>query len=148
MRPRSVFGLCLTGLLNRFKRDVSHRQRRMQPPHVEGGLYLDREPAGTQIVVQTANRQYLLETCEGCEAILSGHPDYCPEPIHVRLYGSSAETAKVLPGFIGQGQCLLLLHPSGRYIRTSPVRQVRKLTSLLKVSRASYIPSERDSLSN
>jgi hypothetical protein len=95
--------------------------------YVEDGVYLDRIPAGTRLVVQTVNRQYLLEAREGCEALLSGHPKYCPEPVGVTLCGSGPRTATLVPGFIGPGRCLTILYPGGRVIRTSRVSEVRKL---------------------
>jgi hypothetical protein len=90
-------------------------------------MYLDRIPAGTQLVIQTVNRQYLLETREGCEALLSGHPSHCPEPVGVTFYDSGSRTARFAPGFIGPGLRLTVRYPSGLVVRTSRVREVRKL---------------------
>jgi hypothetical protein len=94
-------------------------------------MYLDRMPAGTQLVIQTVNRQYLLETREGCEALLSGHPMHCPEPVGVTFYGSGSRTARFVPGFIGPGLRLTVRYPSGLVVRTSRVRDVRRLNSAL-----------------
>jgi hypothetical protein len=92
-------------------------------------MYLDRMPAGTQLVIQTVNREYLLETRKGCEALLSGHPMHCPEPVGVTLYGSGSRTARFVPGFIGPGLHLMVRYPSGLVVRTSRVREIRKLKS-------------------
>lgn len=129
MRSKRVFDLGIPDFLNCCKSHLTRLLRRISTPNVEDGVYLDQVPAGTQLIVQTVNRQYLLEAREGCEALLSGHPEYCPEPVDVTLYGSRSRKARLLPGFIGLGQCLVLVHPSGRFIRTTRVREVRKLNS-------------------
>jgi hypothetical protein len=129
MRRTKVFGRCVGNLINRFKSRLSRRQRQISTSSFEDGVYLERVPAGTQLIVQTVNRQYLLEAREGCDALLSGHPEYCPKPVGVTLLGSRSRTATLAAGFIGRGHCLVFLHPSGRFVRTSRVREVRKLKS-------------------
>lgn len=114
---------------SRIKSHLSRLLRRISTPDPEEGVYLDQVPSGTRLVVQTAHHQYLIEARKGCEALLSGHPVYCPEPVGVTLYGSRSNAATLVPGFIGLGHCLVLLHPTGRFIRTSRVRAVRKLDS-------------------
>lgn len=144
MRPKRVFGLCIFDFFNRFKSHLSQHPRQISTSNVEDGVYLDRVPAGTQLIVQTVNRQYLVETREGCEALVSGHPKYCPEPVGVTLYGSESRTATLLPGCIGPGLCLVLLHPSGRFIRTSRVREVRKPNSALLICSKSCTAEGKD----
>ena len=128
MRPKTAFRRRIFDFWQRFK---SHFCR--HPPQisasVEEGLYLDRMPAGTQLAIQTLNRQYLLEMREGREAVLSGHPMHCPEPLGVTLYGSGSRTAKFVPGFIGPGLRLTVRYPSGLVVRTSRVREIRRLNS-------------------
>ena len=128
MRTDTVFNLGID-FLNSVKAHVSQLLRQVLTPNAEDGVYLDQIPAGTQLVVQTVTRQYLLEAREGCGALLSGHPDYCPEPVGFTLYGLRSRTVTLVPGFIGLGRSLVLHYPSGRFIRTSHVREVRKLNS-------------------
>jgi hypothetical protein len=144
MRPAKVFDLGILDLLNCFKSHFSHLLRQISTPNDEDGVYLDRVPAGTQLIVRTVTRQYLLEAREGCEALVSGHPEYCPEPVGVTLYGSRFRTARLVPGFIGPGHCLVLLHPSGHFIRTSRVREVRKLNSAPMIRSESCIEESKN----
>ncbi len=128
MRTKRAFRLCILDFLQRFKSHLC-RHRRQRSTSVQEGLHLDRMPTGTKLVIQTVNRQYLLETREGCEALLSGHPRHCPEPVGVTLYGSGSRTVRFVPGFIGPGRRLTVWYPSGLVVRTSRVREVRRLNS-------------------
>lgn len=118
-----------------FPPHASEHPPRLSHCRVEDGVYVDRLPAGTRLIVQTVHRQYFLETRGGYEALLSGHPQYCPDPVAVAVHGSSYETRVLLPGFIGPGVRLRFVHPSGRVIRTSRVRAVREVSSAAVICR-------------
>lgn len=50
---------------------------------------VDQLPPGTRLVVQTANRDYvIIDTCGGLDAFLQGHPACCLEPVPVYVRGS------------------------------------------------------------
>ena len=132
MRPKRTFRLCIFDFLQRFKSHLCRHPRQISAS-VEEGLYRGRMPAGTQLVVQTVNRQYLLETREGCEVLLSGHPKHCPAPVGVTLYGSGSRTARFVPGFIGPGLRLTVRYPSGLVVRTSRVREIRRLNVVTRM---------------
>ena len=125
MRPKRTFHLFILAFLQRLKSHLCRHPRRLSPSVVEG-IYLERVPAGTQLIIETINREYLLEMREGCKALLSGHPKHCPEPVSVTLYGSGSSTARFVPGFIGPGLRLTVRYPSGLVVRTSRVREVRR----------------------
>ena len=115
--------------MNCSKPHPSQHSRHISTSTVEDGVYLDELRAGTRIIVQTVHRQYLLETRGGCKVLLSGHPKYCPEPLEVTVQGATCGTPMLVTAYIRPGQCLRFLHPNGRIIRTSRVREVRKLSS-------------------
>jgi hypothetical protein len=60
------------------------------------------------------------------------------------FYGSRSITATLVPGFIGPGHCLELLHPGGRRFRTSRVREVRLVNSARKVCSRSCTEEGKD----
>jgi hypothetical protein len=95
----------------------------------EGGVWIDRLPAGTRLAVRTAHTPYLIETRGGCEALISGHPDYCPEPVIVAVHGSTRSRWMIKPRFIGCGMQLEFRHPLRGIIRTSRICAVRRLSA-------------------
>jgi hypothetical protein len=73
-------------------------------------------PPGSLLEVETKNRQYRIE-CLGGDAIrISGHPNYCPEPVSGRIMTS---------GLIERGEHLRLLLEENRPLTTSRVTHVR-----------------------
>ena len=48
---------------------------------IEGGLYINHLPNGTTLSVQTMNRVYTLVLLGDGAALISGHPEFCPEPV-------------------------------------------------------------------
>ena len=93
----------------------------------EPGVYIDRLPKGTQLLVETAHRNYLLEIRGGLNALISGHPNYCPDPVPVVVCGSRARGFEMRRGFIGRGMRLEFWHPARGIIRTSAIWRVRIL---------------------
>jgi hypothetical protein len=86
---------------------------------------VDQVPAGTRLVVETANREYLIETCGGLSAFLQGHPGYCPEPVPVYVRGSGRRGFTPQQGSIRCGMRVDFWDPArGVVITTSRVRRV------------------------
>ena len=57
------------------------------PSQAPEGVDLKNLRPGSLIDVETKSRHYLIE-CLGGDAIrISGHPEYCPEPVRARLEG-------------------------------------------------------------
>src|SRR6202166_42408 len=56
---------------------------------IEGGVYLGDLPPATVLQIQTLNHCYTAVLLGGSEALLSGHPEFCPEPVHVAISGST-----------------------------------------------------------
>src|SRR5262245_60651375 len=56
---------------------------------IEGGVYLDDLSEGAVLEVETQNHEYIIVTgCRG-STLISGHPQYCPTPVEVRIAGST-----------------------------------------------------------
>ena len=94
-------------------------------PEVEDGVYLDDLPEGIVLEVETNHHRYTIVNRTHSEAIISGHPTFCPEPIAVRVEGSIWGGCSLKPGFIGLGMRLTFQLPTHRTITTSPIVQIR-----------------------
>jgi hypothetical protein len=92
---------------------------------IEGGVLLDHLPEGAELEVETENRCYHLRICGGGEALISGHPRYCPEPVKVKVHGSTWGGSLLRRLFIGRGLQLEFCHPEHMTILTSPVVDIR-----------------------
>jgi hypothetical protein len=92
---------------------------------VEGGVFLDRLPPGTILRVETQNRSYTLVNRGNGEALISGHPKFCPEPVLVHIDGSNWGGSMLKTAFIGRGMHLEFRHPVHRTIMTSCIVDVR-----------------------
>ena len=92
---------------------------------VEGGVYLSDLPFGTELVVETENRQYHLTHQGAGRAMISGHPEYCPDPVLVTIDGSNWGGSMLKMSFIGRGMRLEFRHPQYRTIMTSRIVNIR-----------------------
>ena len=78
-------------------------------------------PPGSRIDVETKSRHYQIE-CMGGNAIrISGHPEYCPEPVVARLEGSFDKTEGLEWGIIGRGKKLVFMLNDNRPVTTSRI---------------------------
>jgi len=66
-----------------------------------------------------------IECLGGTKIRVSGHPDYCPEPVRASLQGSVDKEGTLEPGFINCGMRMILLLDEVRPITTSSVLNVR-----------------------
>ena len=63
----------------------------------------------------------------GSEALISGHPQYCPEPVQVAISGSTWGGSMLKQRFIGRGMHLEFCHPEYRTpIVTSKIQEIRE----------------------
>ena len=60
---------------------------------IEGGVYLNELPEQSTIEVVTQNRGYTLVVRRDGQAMISGHPEFCPEPVLVRIRPHSSAAA-------------------------------------------------------
>ena len=93
---------------------------------IEGGVYLRDLSEGDAIEIETENHLYTLVPCGSREALLCGHPDFCPEPVRVVIHGSTWGGAMLKEAFIGRGMHLEFSHPAYPLpITTSRIVKIR-----------------------
>lgn len=88
---------------------------------VEGGVYLDELPERSVLQVVTQHHCYTIVKCSNGQALISGHPEFCLEPVAVGIAGCTWGGSMLKLRFIGRGMLLEFLHPTYRTIRTSRV---------------------------
>jgi hypothetical protein len=80
---------------------------------------------GCVIDVETKSRHYLIECLGGNSIRISGHPEYCPEPVAARLHGSIDSQGGLDFGIISRGHSFRFLVNEHRPITTSRVVRLR-----------------------
>ena len=88
---------------------------------------MDELPVGAVIEVDTGHHTYLIENRGKGKVLISGHPEYCPEPVLVDLHGSVGRESPLKILLIEPGTRMEFEHPTFGVVRTSPVREVREL---------------------
>jgi hypothetical protein len=79
----------------------------------------------SSIDIETKNRRYTIECLGGNAIRISGHPEYCPEPVTAWLHGSVGQEGSIEFGIIGRGKRLVfLLDQPRRPVTTSKVLHV------------------------
>ena len=95
---------------------------------VEGGVHLRDLPPGTVLEVQTQNRAYTILYKGWDQALISGHPVFCPEPVPVTIHGSTWGGSMLKYRFIGRGMHLEFGHPAYQGpILTSRIVDIRPI---------------------
>ena len=94
---------------------------------VEGGVSLEAVPAGAVLEVVTSNHTYTIEYLGNGQALIHGHPIYCPQPVMVEITGSTFRNSMIKLGFIGRGMYLEIRHPEHGLMRTSRIEEIREL---------------------
>lgn len=94
---------------------------------IEGGVFLEHLQPLTVLEIQTQNHCYTAVLLGGSEAFISGHPDFCPEPVLVAINGSSWGGSMLKLRFVGRGMHLEFYHPDYRTpIITSAIQDIRE----------------------
>jgi hypothetical protein len=95
---------------------------------IEGGVYLRDLPDEARLEVATQNRAYTLVVRRDGSAWISGHPEYCPEPVLVRIAGSNWGGSMIKVAYLGRGMHLEFRHPGYQGpIVTSRIVDIRLL---------------------
>jgi hypothetical protein len=92
---------------------------------IEGGVHLRDLPPGTVLEVRTQNRAYIILYKGWDQALISGHPVFCPDPIPVTIHGSTWGGSMLKTRFIGRGMRLEFGSGESDSIRTSVILDVR-----------------------
>ena len=78
---------------------------------IEGGVFLGDLPPSTVLQIQTLNHCYTAVLLGGSEALLSGHPEFCPQPVQVAIAGSTWGGSMLKLQYVGRGMHLEFRHP-------------------------------------
>jgi len=86
--------------------------RNIVQSEIEGGVSMQNLPKGAVVEIETQNRVYTLVSCGEGDALLHGHPTFCPEPVLVSIHGSTWGGSMLKYRYIGRGMHLEFGHPS------------------------------------
>jgi hypothetical protein len=98
---------------------------------IEDGVYLDVLSEGAVLEVETQHHWYTIVIRGGGRDLISGHPKYCPDPVPVRIAGSTWGGSMLKVRFIGRGMRLEFRHPVFRTIITSRIVDIHALDQLV-----------------
>jgi hypothetical protein len=96
---------------------------------IEGGVFLDGVQPATVLQIQTQHHCYTAVLLGDSQALISGHPKYCPHPVLVAIAGSTWGGSMLKLHFVGRGMHLEFHHPEYRTpIVTSPIQEILECT--------------------
>jgi hypothetical protein len=94
---------------------------------IEGGVFLNDLPPATVLEIQTQHHCYRVVLLSDNSVLISGHPQFCTEPIEVAIAGSTWGGSMLKRRFVGRGMHLEFCHPEYQTpIVTSPIREIRE----------------------
>ena len=99
--------------------------RNIVQSEIEGGVSLDDLPRGAALEVTTLNRSYRIVNHGDGQALICGHPKFCPAPVLGKIHGSNWGGSMLKVRYIGRGMHLEFRHPEFRTILTSRIVDVR-----------------------
>jgi len=105
--------------------------RNIAQSEIEGGVCLDDLSQGALLEVETQNHRYTIVIRGSGKDLISGHPKYCPDPVPVRIEGSTWGGSMLKLRFIGRGMRLEFQHPVYRRIVTSRIVDIRAADQLV-----------------
>jgi hypothetical protein len=93
---------------------------------IEGGVFLQDLPPSTVLTIQTMHHCYTAVFLGGSQALISGHPEFCPVPVPVAIAGSTWGGSVLKVRFVGRGMHLEFHHPEyPTPIVTSRIQEIR-----------------------
>ena len=93
---------------------------------IEGGVFLHDLPPSTVLEIQTLHHCYTAVLLGGSDALISGHPEFCPDPVQVAIAGSTWGGSMLKLQYVGRGMHLEFRHPEySTPIVTSPIQEIR-----------------------
>jgi len=107
--------------------EVNHK---IVQSEIEGGVFLKDLPPSTVLQIQTQHHCYTAVLLDDGSVMISGHPEYCPQPVQVAISGSTWGGCMLKRRYVGRGMRLEFSHP--RYqtpIVTSSIRDIRELST-------------------
>ncbi len=101
--------------------------RQIIQSEIEGGVFLQDLPPATVLDIQTEHHLYTAVVLAESSVLISGHPEYCPEPVPVAVAGSTWGGSMLKRGFVGRGMHLEFSHPNYQApITTSRIQEIRE----------------------
>ena len=101
--------------------------RNVVQSEIEGGVDLYDVPPCTVLEVQTKNHLYTIVHKAWAEALISGHPEFCPDPVEVQIHGSTWGGSMIRNHYVGRGMHLEFGHPVHQVIITSRILDIREV---------------------
>jgi hypothetical protein len=94
---------------------------------IEGGVFLESLPPATVLLIRTQHHSYTAVLLGGSQALISGHPHYCPQPVLVSIAGSTWGGSMLKLHFVGRGMHLEFHHPEYQTpIVTSAIEEIHE----------------------
>jgi hypothetical protein len=94
---------------------------------IEGGVFLSQLPPRTILQIYTQHHCYTAVFLGDNQALIWGHPEFCPQPVAVAIAGSTWGGTMLKVRFVGRGMRLEFHHPAYRTpIVTSPIREINE----------------------
>lgn len=101
--------------------------RHIVQSEIEGGVFLEDLAPSTVLQIYTQHRCYTAVLLGGSQALISGHPEYCPMPVPVAIAGSTWGGSMLKMHFVGRGMHLEFHHPEYQTpIVTSAVQDIQE----------------------
>jgi hypothetical protein len=101
--------------------------RNLVQSEIEGGVFLEGLPPDTVLHIRTQHHFYTVLLLGEGSVLISGHPQYCPQPVQVTIAGSTWGGSMLKMRFIGRGMHLEFHHPAySTAIITSPIQEIRE----------------------
>jgi hypothetical protein len=100
-------------------------------PQREEGVALDELQVGAVIEVVTGHNTYRFENRGDGKVLMTGHPEYCPQPLLVDLLGSIGPSQAMRMWFLEPGMKMMFRHPRFGVVCTSRIQEVRNLKGTL-----------------
>lgn len=96
---------------------------------IEGGVDLRFLPRMSTLEVETQNHHYVIVLDRDGEAWIAGHPEICPEPVLVRISGSTWGGSMIKTHYLGRGMHMEFCHPGYHgVVITSPIVDIKMLS--------------------
>jgi hypothetical protein len=92
---------------------------------IEGGVHMRDLTPGAVVSVQTLNHLYKVIVMGEDTALISGHPQFCPDPVEVRIHGSTWGGSMLRTRFLGRGMHMEFEHPVHKTIVTSRILDIQ-----------------------
>lgn len=106
--------------------------RNIVQSEIEGGVFLADLQPQTVLFIQTQHHCYTAVFLRDNQALIWGHPTFCPRPVPVAIVGSTWGGSMLKSRFVGRGMRLEFHHPAYKTpIVTSPIKEIRERRSPL-----------------